>query len=136
MIHRCRVVHGDLKLKNILLFEDSTGGFIAKIADFGCSITGFEHEAKLIYHGTQGYRAPELKDDFGLSIPDLQKCDVFAFGLCVWEILKNGKSYREGTNNHATTSESDTGSMAILLVEFDEILGSTDFSEVSPSRET
>jgi serine/threonine protein kinase len=94
MIHRCGVIHGDMKLPNILVFEVE-GRRVAKISDFGCALTSAEIEEGQRYRGTRSYRAPELKDDPALTMEDLRRCDVYAFGLCVWEILKDGQHYSE-----------------------------------------
>jgi serine/threonine protein kinase len=94
MVHRCEVVHGDMKLPNILVFEVE-GGRVAKISDFGCALTSVEVEEGQRYRGTRYYHAPELKNDPALTMEDLKRCDVYAFGLCVWEILKNGLHYTE-----------------------------------------
>lgn len=54
-IHQCEIVHGDLKLENIIVFEeqDRPFGVIAKIADFGHSIlTSSEGSKDAIYYGT------------------------------------------------------------------------------------
>ena len=36
-LHACEIVQGDLKLANVLVFEDKEG-FVAKLSDFGCSV--------------------------------------------------------------------------------------------------
>ena len=106
MIHSCEMVHGDLKLVNILVFEEGDSKLTAKISDFGCTLTDFNDNVSQRYRGTARYRAPELSDRPSLGLLDSQRCDVFALGLCFWEILNNGKPYflTGGTN----TSSSDT----------------------------
>jgi serine/threonine protein kinase len=94
MVHRCGVVHGDMKLLNILVFEVEDRR-VAKISDFGGALTSVEIEDGRRYRGTPFYRAPELQHDVDLTGEDLRRCDVFAFGLWVWEILKNGLPYKE-----------------------------------------
>ena len=44
---------------------------------------------------TYRYNAPEVAAQENLPIPveQLHKCDIWAFGLCVWEILANGQLY-------------------------------------------
>ena len=55
-LHQCGIVHGDLKLDNIIVFEgylDRPAGAIAKIADFGHSIlTSSEENKNPMYYGT------------------------------------------------------------------------------------
>ncbi|KAK4210138.1 kinase-like domain-containing protein [Rhypophila decipiens] len=99
MLHRCQLVHGDMKLLNILVFRDSgTGrGVVAKLSDFGGTLTDFDLEPEQIYRGSNGYRAPELTNHLSMGLAELQKCDIFALGLCFWEILDNGEPYYKST---------------------------------------
>jgi serine/threonine protein kinase len=38
ILHRCGIMHGDVKTENILVFPDSQKTYIAKVADFGFSV--------------------------------------------------------------------------------------------------
>ncbi|KAE9366338.1 kinase-like protein [Stipitochalara longipes BDJ] len=108
MIHDYGIVHGDVKLDNVLIFGDEKDGFVAKITDFGCSITGFEPQERGIYRGTKSYWAPELKDTESSTLPDLQRCDVYSFGLCVLEMLNDGErsdGRPEGFEEYAHTRD-------------------------------
>ena len=42
------------------------------------------------------YNAPEVarQKDQPISIDQLHKCDIWAFGLCAWEVLANGQVYK------------------------------------------
>ena len=93
MLHSCGIAHGDVKLPNILVVSGENARPIAKISDFGHAITGFEAAERSSYLGTSGYIPPETKDHARLSLKDFYKCDVFAYGLVVWEILNDGTSY-------------------------------------------
>ena len=63
-LHQCEIVHGDLKLDNIIVFAgqmDRPFGVIAKIADFGHSIlTSPGAKAEGIYYGTSLYSIDPL----------------------------------------------------------------------------
>ncbi len=124
VIHSCGIVHGDLKLENILVFEEEGGGRVAKISDFGCALTRSEIEEGLRYGGTREYLAPELEGNLALGLGDLQRCDVFAFGLCVWEILTNGHRYYLESNKNGPQDEFSSSGGRSLLEEFDEFLES------------
>ena len=54
-LHACQIVHGDLKLDNVIVFDswDRPSGTIAKLCDFGHSILTFAEEGRVFkYYGT------------------------------------------------------------------------------------
>jgi len=94
VVHRCGLIHGDLKLANLLVFKDDSGRLVVKISDFGAALSVSEPGGKQKYRGTIAYQAPELTDDSAtLSPQDHRQCDMYSYGLCVWEILKRGHPY-------------------------------------------
>ncbi|KAL8545056.1 hypothetical protein ACS0TY_005310 [Phlomoides rotata] len=91
--HECqhRIVHYDIKPGNVLLDEN----FCPKVADFGLaklcnrddthvSITGG-------FRGTPGYAAPEFMFN---NFPITHKCDVYSFGILLFEIMGRRKHTR------------------------------------------
>ncbi|KAJ5946758.1 hypothetical protein N7454_003597 [Penicillium verhagenii] len=97
-LHRCGIVHGDLKADNVVVFSslDRPSLSLAKLSDFGHSIlVGSTPKKRSRYLGTTLYNAPEVafQEDRPIPIEQLHKCDIWAFGLCVWEILADGNSY-------------------------------------------
>ena len=108
-IHTCGIAHGDMKLSNIMVFpmESSRGMFTAKISDFGSSIARDDPDERKIYWGSPGYCPPDAQTEIGMSMPNLQKCDSFALGLCVWDIFNDGKSFYESDQSTLIRSGRD-----------------------------
>jgi serine/threonine protein kinase len=95
LIHACGIIHGDVKLENILVFSDPPNGFNVKYADFGfcCSDTLGRRE----YHGTSVFNAPEIRRQVGRPAAetehDFKEADVYSYGLAAWEIANDGRRY-------------------------------------------
>lgn len=64
-------------------------GRILKICDFGTSCT--QHTQMTTGRGTPLYMAPELSSDSHYN----KKCDVFSYGITLWEVLTRKKPYFE-----------------------------------------
>jgi serine/threonine protein kinase len=95
-LHNSGVIHGDVKPENVLVCEKD-GEIVVKVADFGNSL--FETSSEGSYCCTQAYAAPELSHGHTLSRPALKLCDIFSFGLLVWEAILDGKHYKEGSHD-------------------------------------
>ncbi|KAH0565039.1 hypothetical protein GP486_001565 [Trichoglossum hirsutum] len=98
VLHTCSIVHGDLKPKNVLVFEnyDNSSGvpFIAKLADFGYSVDEARHKGQgaiEVTIWTQGWEAPEIRRHIrkNLAVPvhEFCKADNYSFGLLVWSFM-------------------------------------------------
>lgn len=97
-LHACRVVQGDVKTENVLVF-DAKGGrpgeVVAKLSDFGHAILldhGRPDEPKQ-YLGTAVLNSPEARERNSLTVADLCGCDVFSYGVVVWETVLDGARY-------------------------------------------
>lgn len=87
-LHRCGIIHGDVKSENILIFSDPEKKYVAKLGDFGFSIVGQASTGPERIGGTTPWRAPETT----AAIPRhlLPQTDVYSFGLTVWRIAMDG----------------------------------------------
>ncbi|KAL1539738.1 serine threonine-protein kinase [Salvia divinorum] len=78
-LHSMKIVHRDVKTENMLLDAHGT----LKIADFGVARVEAQNPRDMTGNtGTLGYMAPEVLD----GKPYNRKCDVYSFGICLWEI--------------------------------------------------
>ncbi|GAB4843346.1 hypothetical protein Ancab_013312 [Ancistrocladus abbreviatus] len=78
-LHSKKIVHRDVKTENMLLDTQRT----VKIADFGVARVEAQNPKDMTGEtGTLGYMAPEVLD----GKPYNRKCDVYSFGICLWEI--------------------------------------------------
>ncbi|XP_031265328.1 serine/threonine-protein kinase STY13 isoform X2 [Pistacia vera] len=78
-LHSEKIVHRDVKTENMLLDKTRT----VKIADFGVARLEASNPHDMTGEtGTLGYMAPEVLN----GNPYNRKCDVYSFGICLWEI--------------------------------------------------
>ncbi|XP_068634197.1 serine/threonine-protein kinase 54 [Aristolochia californica] len=78
-LHSRKIVHRDVKTENMLL--DSHRNL--KIADFGVARVEAQNPKDMTGEtGTLGYMAPEVLE----GKPYNRRCDVYSFGICLWEI--------------------------------------------------
>lgn len=85
-VHSKKVVHSDLKPKNVLLIRNSAGNYVAKLIDFDCSYFVDQKPDEVV--GTIDYYSPELgayadaEDDREVIGEKLtEKSDIFSLGL-------------------------------------------------------
>jgi serine/threonine protein kinase len=87
-LHKCNIIHGDMKSENILICRHSQREYVAKISDFGLSII---NPAREDFHTLLGstwiWEAPESQSR--MSVEGLKQTDLFSFGLLIWRVLTN-----------------------------------------------
>ncbi|KAL5220570.1 hypothetical protein ABZP36_025283 [Zizania latifolia] len=78
-LHSKKIVHRNVKTEKILLDSQMS----LKIADFGVARVEAQNPKDMTgTTGTLGYMAPEVL----AGEPYNRKCDVYSFGICLWEI--------------------------------------------------
>ncbi|XP_059310174.1 serine/threonine-protein kinase STY13-like [Lycium ferocissimum] len=78
-LHSKKIVHRDVKTGNLLVDKEGR----VKIIDFGISRVEASCPIDMTAQtGTVGYMAPEVL----AGLPYDHKCDIYSFGICLWEI--------------------------------------------------
>nr|CAB3263630.1 Tak1/MAPKKK7 mitogen-activated protein kinase kinase kinase 7 [Phallusia mammillata] len=80
------LIHRDLKPPNLLLTNQGT---VLKICDFGTACDQHTHMTN--NKGSAAWMAPEVFEGCQYS----EKCDVFSWGIIIWEVLTRRKPFDE-----------------------------------------
>lgn len=91
MLMHCdlRIIHGDIKPQNVLIFEDESRHYVGKVADFGYSSCFASDDDLLKLPCSKPWHAPEYHHR---PITPLQakKMDLYSFGMvCLWLLFYN-----------------------------------------------
>jgi serine/threonine protein kinase len=119
MLHACEVIHGDIKLGNILVFANRKRGFDAKLADFGFSCS--TALGQRTFRGTRVFNAPEIRCQTALvdDVSVYEKADVYSYGLALWEILNDGRRYYSSPPINIVSGEDGFESACAFLADLD-----------------
>ncbi|XP_048559495.1 LEAF RUST 10 DISEASE-RESISTANCE LOCUS RECEPTOR-LIKE PROTEIN KINASE-like 2.2 [Triticum urartu] len=88
-----RIIHYDIKPENVLLGADFGLAKLCDREDTHLTITGAR--------GTPGYAAPEL----WMPLPVTHKCDVYSYGMLLFEMLGRRRNLELGLHNRAESQE-------------------------------
>ncbi|XRB00067.1 protein tyrosine and serine/threonine kinase [Pycnococcus provasolii] len=88
-LHRCSIIHRDMKSANLLMDEHGD----VKIADFGVARVIDPHGVMTAETGTYRWMAPEVIE----HSPYTPKCDVYSYGITIWELLTRSIPYADQT---------------------------------------
>lgn len=116
VLHEHNVVSCDLKLDNILVFENAGSEFagvdvVAKISDFGYSLITSDYDEQAVFPGRAGtppWNAPELAFGRGPRVHALGKADIYTMGLIVCTIILEGHPPWEKTSASAFQDMKET----------------------------
>lgn len=134
---KANLLHGDLKSYNVLIKNSFDQ---CKLCDFGVSLPlnseGFvdlEKNPKARYVGTDIYSAPEV---FYAPSHDISsKCDIFSFGLIVFECLTLRPPHYEHLEEGNISGITTDNDLSILSVNSGNIQAKQLFNDSTDSKE-
>ena len=86
-LHDNDIVHGDIKLENVLVFSKDNGRFQAKLSDFSHSTYQLDRSqpsSPYQYYGTWPMIPPEVWCSPGEVVG--KKCDIWAYSVLLWQV--------------------------------------------------
>ena len=99
ILHACDIVHGDVKLENILTFEEEDEAkkqynaydLRCKLTDFGVSRVSAE---QVVIGGSRPWQAPECYQESYFAIEAGKRTDVYSFGMLIWRVMLDGDPFK------------------------------------------
>lgn len=107
-LHASRIVHGDVKPDNILVFPKigHQDAFMAKLTDFSHSVSAHEG-LRALPAFTPQWSSPEVLEDNDLTFEDMIATDVYSYGLVVLSVMI-GRSYHRDFEDFEASKRDDT----------------------------
>ena len=85
-LHRCNIIHGDVKSENVLVCGHPGRQYVAKLSDFGLAVVNpSPTESHYLPGCTWLWSAPEILQP--LTVDGLKFTDIYSFGLTAWRVL-------------------------------------------------
>ena len=81
-LHENNIIHGDIKLENILVFDDGT----VKLTDFGLSRYTSSGKTKSVIYGSLGYLSPEVININNIKEIDYT-IDYWSLGVLIYKLI-------------------------------------------------
>ncbi|KAF7948277.1 uncharacterized protein EAE97_003688 [Botrytis byssoidea] len=120
VLHRCGIIHGDMKSENVLIFSHPQKTYVAKLGDFGFSIVGEASAPRVNIGGTMPWRAPESYEP--VAREHLAKTDVYSYGLIVWRIAMDGSNPFSVLHGSASTASRVTLAAFTSQLKVDDLV--------------
>lgn len=101
-LHRCGIVHCDVKDTNMLVCTSKEKKFVVKVSDFGFAISLLSDSPHVVGY-TPYWEAPELHEP--LQRTGLCQLDIYSYGLLLYTVMKNGALFYHATETASQVSD-------------------------------
>lgn len=100
-LHRCGIVHCDVKDKNMLVCASKVRKFVVKVSDLGFALSLLD-DSPYIRGYSPYWEAPEIHEP--LQRTHLCQLDIYSYGILLYTVMKNGALFYEAneTENRAS----------------------------------
>jgi serine/threonine protein kinase len=127
ILHKCRIVHGDLTLDNVLIFRNTSAPdgppYTAKLSDFGSAIVedtaleDIDDALMPLYRGTFIYLPQYVRVSLGrLPLHLMPYCDFYSLGLVLWSVYAGRPFYELSLDRDALGGQKQIEEMSVQEV--------------------
>ena len=111
------IIHGDIKPANVLVFENGSKNYTARVADFGYSTWLGGTDDEVLMPRTPHWTAPEWHHR-PIDSASAIRMDVYSFGLlCLWLLFYHGEETESRDFYKDLESEEEKRMIAHQLVD-------------------